>query len=64
MSIIHFFKIYGYYCQNERCIFNKDDINKLIEEKKLIKPEEKNVVEEFIIEIIEIIIVIKQRMVL
>ena len=50
-NIIGKTNIYGYYCENEKCVFNKDDINKLIEEKKLIKPEEKNVVEEFIIEI-------------
>ena len=43
--------IYGYYCQNEQCTFNKNDISKLSEEKKLINPEEKNAVGEFIIEI-------------
>ena len=41
--------IYGYYCQNENCVFNKDQVNKLLDEENLIIPEEKNPVGESII---------------
>ena len=43
--------IYGYYCQSENCVYNKDKLIKLKNEKKLLQPEEKNAFEEYIIEI-------------
>ena len=48
-NIIGKINIYGYYCQNENCVFNKEQINKLLDEEKLIIPEEKNAVGESII---------------
>ena len=41
--------IYGYYCQSENCVYNKDKLIKLKNEKKLLQPEEKNAFEEYII---------------
>ena len=50
-NIIGITNIYGYYCQNENCVFKKDQINKLLKEKELIMSEEKNVLGESIIRI-------------
>ena len=35
--------IYGYYCQNEKCLYKKSELNELLESNKLIKPVEENV---------------------
>ena len=43
--------IYAYYCERENCNFKKNELNNLLEEKKLIKPIDKNVIGESIIEI-------------
>ena len=48
-NIIGKTNIYGYYCQNENCIFNKDQVNKLLEKEELIISEEKNAIGESII---------------
>ena len=45
-NIIGETNIHGFYCQNEKCTFKKEDLNKLIKEEKLIKPIEKNVLGE------------------
>ena len=50
-NIIGKTNIYGYYCQNENCVYKKDELNKLIKKEKLIESEEKNAFGEYIIRI-------------